>query len=393
MNQYNPKRISDARSHGIAFISPEYPTVCPFNADNSRLLLVHVDHYGLYTGDGEFLRELPIAANGEARWSADPNVLYYVNVNVNALYAYNLTADSIDLVQVFKNYKRISGHGESDTSPDGNHLVLSGDHKEVFIFNASTKEILTSIETDGRFDGLYLTDSLSIVITWNQETGRGITLTPLAGPARQIAPVLSHQDVTVGLDGNPYLVWANAPDPSVNNNGIEKINLNTGERTLLLAQDWDYAMHISAPANKGWIIVETYDPKGSDRGNILKVGLDGGTEILCHHGSNASTYDGQPKASVSRDGSKLVYGSNMGHQFTDTYLVDLNPAVTTALDSEWKEVMLAPGAQWLLRAGKDNEMEVYDWTSTGPQKIDYSAMEGREWQWRVVGGKLKQFYR
>src|SRR5688572_19387781 len=62
-------RISDAEAHGEPSIATEYPTVSPWNADYSRLLLVHHDHFGLYDENGKFIHSLLIPADAEPRWS------------------------------------------------------------------------------------------------------------------------------------------------------------------------------------------------------------------------------------------------------------------------------------------------------------------------------------
>ena len=80
----NATKMTRADSGGaMPFVAPEYSTMSPFNQDNSRLLLVHFSYFGLYDGDGNFLRELPsIDASAEPRWSRrDPNVFYYHNGN------------------------------------------------------------------------------------------------------------------------------------------------------------------------------------------------------------------------------------------------------------------------------------------------------------------------
>jgi hypothetical protein len=60
------KRLSNAfETHNAAaggnltWITGEYSTPCPFNSDNSLLILVHESYFGLYDSSGLYLRDLP----------------------------------------------------------------------------------------------------------------------------------------------------------------------------------------------------------------------------------------------------------------------------------------------------------------------------------------------
>lgn len=140
------KRISEALNHpngadreNLPFIINEYSTMSPFNADNSKLLLVHQSYFALYDGGGTFIRDLPleIHALSEPRWSRrDPSVLYYIKGN--ALKQYNIATGLMGVVRVFTEYTKISGFGESDISLDGNHFVLVGDNRYIFVNEIST---------------------------------------------------------------------------------------------------------------------------------------------------------------------------------------------------------------------------------------------------------------
>lgn len=61
------KRISEALNQpngadrdNLPFIINEYSTMSPFNADNSKLLLIHQSYFALYDGGGPFIRDLPL---------------------------------------------------------------------------------------------------------------------------------------------------------------------------------------------------------------------------------------------------------------------------------------------------------------------------------------------
>src|SRR5262249_5116521 len=134
----------------------------------------------------------------------------------------------------------------------------------------------------------------------------------------------------------------NANDPTpICNNGLVKIRIADGTQTCLVTFDWSLAAHVSGTDNSGWVLVETiapYDPippsgwfKYTDE--VLQVKLDGSqVRRLAHHRSRPlNSYTYQPKVSVSRDGSRLVYGSNFGLQeilgypteYSDAYMINL----------------------------------------------------------------------
>lgn len=407
------RRITDAAKLNIAFETPEYPTVCPWSepwsATGSHLLLLRFDHFALYTDDGAFLRDLPILASQEPRWSSDPQAFYYIHQNF--VMSWRTDGKVGEVVHEFREYGSVSGYGESDCVKDC--LVLGGKRKDgtvdVFVYDFAGKTKGPVIQTDGRFNGLYLTSSLQVVITWNADTGRGIEAVEwevanigdedrdVIADRRRIAPILSHQCVC-RWEGENYLIYANSPDPSVNNNGVESIRIRDGRRTLLASFDWRFALHV-APTSHGWILAENYC-KGT-QGALWRVWLDGRPkELLVEHGSNGSTYEGQPKAVVSRDGSKVVYGSNMGGSVVDTYLVDLDSTphpIQVDPEDGWELVSrLTPGNEILWRVREDGSTwDAYDVVKPPDelwklQRIDYPD-EKQRWQLRPYQGGLRMF--
>jgi hypothetical protein len=352
------RRLSDAQGQrnsadtgSVAFIVNEYSTVSPFNQDNSRLLLQHQSYFALYDGEGRYQGDLPfeIGASSEPRWSrAEPNLVYYVHAN--SLKSYDVATGVPTVVRTFTEYTRVSGLGESDICFDGDHLVLVGDHRDIFVYELSTGTKGPVLEATGRgFDNVYITPGDQVIVTWYQ-TGSG----PYAGVElydrdmrflRQLAPTGGHMDVARDTDGQAVLLWINAADPEPPadcQNGVVKIRLADAQRTCVLSLGWGMAAHVSAPETGEWFFVSTYapgDPKpfpGEWRrytGELLQVRLDG-SEVrrLAHHRSRPfNDYWYTPRASVGRDGRRLVYSSNyglpsiLGHPtpYSDVYLVDI----------------------------------------------------------------------
>ena len=356
------KRLSNAlgtksavASGNLTQVTNEYSTMSPFNNDNTFLILQHDSYFGLYSGAGDYLRDLPFAINtgAEPRWSrTDPNVLYFLSSN--QLKRFNVSTEAMSVVHTFLEYSAIRGMGESDISVDGNHFALIGDSKEIFVYEISTDRKSAVFNTGGRsFDSLYITPHNNVTVTWfTAGTGRynGIEMFDSnMNFLRQVARAGGHMDIAQDVNGDEVLLWANAADPSpICNNGIVKIRLADAAQTCLITFDWSLAMHVSAPDNNGWVFVETYTPGDPNpltalwpkyTNEILQVKLDG-SEVrrIAHHRSRPfNSYWYTPRTSTSHDGSKLVFSSNFGLQallgypteYSDVYMIDLGPTSPT----------------------------------------------------------------
>jgi len=362
-------RISDtlrtpnaADTGSLRFIVQEYSTMSPFNRDNSRILIQHQSYFALYDGTGHYLKDLPmeILAPSEPRWSRrDSNTVYYHPISSNQLKRYDTATDARALVRTFAEYSAISGLGESDLSEDGDHLVLVGDHREVFVYEISTDTKGPVLDTTGRgdFDNVYITPDNNVLVSWYADGGgrfQGVELYDRNMRfLRQAATTLAHMDVTRDVNGDEVIVRANAADPQpICRNGVVKVRLADGSQTCLIAFDWSLAFHVSAPDAAGWVIVSTYTPTYPSAvsgwvpyaNEILQIRLDG-SEVrrLAHHRSRSlNPYWYTPRASVSRDGTRLVYSGNYGlpailgypSDYADVYLIDLSALTPRAAGSQ-----------------------------------------------------------
>jgi hypothetical protein len=329
----------------------------PFNSDNSRILLVHQSYFGLYSGTGSHIGDLPleITASSEPRWSrADNRTIYYVHGN--QLKTYDISSTATTIVHTFSEYSAISGMGESDISYDGDHFVFAGDGRYVFVYQISTDTKGPAFDTGGvQFDSVYITPKNNVIVSWIQSgtvrsTGQELFDTNM-NFLRQVGDADGHKDVTLDTNGDEVLVWTNSNDPQpICNNGIVKIKLATGQQTCLASFDWSLAVHISAPDNSGFVYVETYAPSNPTppsgwvayTNELLQIKLDGSQVLrVAHHRSRpfeANTYNWQPKMSASRDGSRVVYGSDydlqsidgLAVQYSDVYLIVVgSPSIST----------------------------------------------------------------
>jgi len=359
------KRLSDASqtpdnaagSGVLTFAATEYSTASPFNRDNSRLIVQHQSYFALYDGSGRYLRDLPFAvhASTEPRWSRDnAGRLYFISGN--RLMRCDVASGSTAVVRTFSEYGVISGSGESDISLDGDHFVLAGDRRYVFVYTISTDTKSGVLDTAGHpFNSLQITSNNSVVIGWLPTgTGRftGVELFEVADGGtgdlifrRQLTHALGHMDLTRDTNGLEVLIWSNSNDPAPLDgcpNGIVKVRLANAQQTCLRTLDWNLAVHISAPDGSGWVFVETYAPGNPAPGSpawtpytneVLQVKLDGAeTRRLFHHRSRpVNSYGYQPRVTVSRDGTRLAFTSNYNlaailgysNDYTDAFFVEV----------------------------------------------------------------------
>jgi hypothetical protein len=362
------KRVSSAMSMtdnagsgGLTTIGTEYSTVSPFNSDNSRMILQHNSYFGLYDGNGAYLRDLPFAVNTstEPRWSrTDPDTLFFVSGN--SLNRLKVSSGAISNVRTFSEYSSISGKGESDISRDGDHFVFAGDNRHIFVYEISSNTKGQTLDGSGHnFNNLYIAGNNSVAVGWLPSgSGRyqGVELFDRnMNFQRQLTHAIGHQDLTRDTNGDDVLIWNNSNDaqPIACQNGIVKVRLVDARQTCLLELDWSLAVHISAGDGDGWAFVETYAPSdpfpqssswAPYTNEILQVKLDGSeTRRLLHHRSRPhDSYVYQPKVSVSRDGTKLAFTSNQNLQqihgypstYSDAYFVNVPGSATSTTPTD-----------------------------------------------------------
>jgi hypothetical protein len=336
---------NDADGGQLTFVVNEYATMSAFNHDHSRFILQHDSYFGLYDGAGRFLANLPfeVHAGAEPRWSrSDPRTLYYLWGN--QLRSLDVETGDASVVHTFTSYTYVSGRGESSLCFDGDHMVLVGDDRFVFVYDIGNDTEGQALDAGVAFDSVYMTPDDHVTVTWNTSgSGRrnGIELFDRSmGFLRQVARAGGHMDVTRDAGGDEVLVWINSADPApICDNGVVKIRLADAQQTCLGTLDWSLAVHVSCPDDDGTCLIGSYAPSDPEpqglwpahTNELFQVLLDGsGTRRLAHTRSRPfNGYNYMPRASVSRDGSRAVFSSNFGLQetagapaeYSDAYLM------------------------------------------------------------------------
>lgn len=304
-------RISNAQVG--ATIGVEYSTMSPFSKDNKWLLLTHPSgFFGLYTGDGVFQRILPgeVSTSSRPRWSrTDPDQFTFLWGN--ELRWFRVDEDIQHSMHTFEEYSSIDDDGEAEISLDGDHRVLCGmlpnGQKEVFVFELSTATKGPVFPQAEPFDGLKISGANQAILS------RDAGLFALGPQQRQLTTCDGHAAIGRDTNGDDILLWTNAAlvpsDPSFPN-GVMKIRIADGKQTGLFAFPWVDAVDITMPEAGDCCYVSTYG-SAENSGSLYQIKLDGSSYVLLRSGINhdVKSYDGQPKAAVSRDGSRIVYAA------------------------------------------------------------------------------------
>lgn len=329
----------------VSGVSNEYSTIDSWNCDCSKMLLRYPNGtVGMFSGDGRFVRMLPLNTSSEPRWHrTEPNSLYFVAGNSirKMILGKDGVSDGMLILRTFNEFvvttpkpgerNGISTKGEQDLSDDGQFLAFCGTKADgtewVFRFDLKNQivgpmvqiQLITDPSLPGlktsAFDNIYMTPDNNILIGfYARGTARfnGVELYDKNMTfIRQITPYAApHLDVLRDLKGDECIVTSDDAKPRP-----MMVRLADGQKTYFPEYGaWSQATHYSA-ASKGFFLVESYDPGTPDSqapldNAIHKYTLDGTRTTLRKHGASAQDYERQPKTSVSHRGLEFVYTVN-----------------------------------------------------------------------------------
>jgi hypothetical protein len=145
-----------------------------------------------------------------------------------------------------------------------------------------------------------------------------------------------HGDLGVDLDGSEFYMTFEFGHPSGEMAlGMRQLpgSATVGAPTYLRLIDWYNGEHISCRGPAGVCLVTAAGYGGNGRQpferELLLLHTDGSVERLAHHRSSSCGYWVQPRASLSRDGSYVIFASDWGRRIScddygrgDPYLIE-----------------------------------------------------------------------
>jgi hypothetical protein len=374
-------RLTDARSSSLPGVVPQYAKRQVWNANDSLMLL--------FTGDGtallydaqsyQFIRTLDVVGGEDVFWHPfDP--LRIILAQDNALVSYHVDTGLLETLRVFPAYTFINTRGEGNLSRDGRYYAFVGQtydtithFNDIVVYDITANQVIATLAlpaqlTDfdwvsisplgnyvvvdyatgdtGRFQGVEVYDR-NLTFLWQKPLGAGHSdLAVAPGTLPIFAPK------TGGVPTLQEVLVMDYYDSDSNRNYIRKYRLADGAETTLLDYSWDFDCHISCrnEARSEWCFVSTFDGPGrlSDdslswlpyEDEIFALKLDGSGDVqrIAHHHSrrfspetpdpDLSVYWAEPHATVSKNGERIVFGSNWRQQMAqdtsvDAYLVDM----------------------------------------------------------------------
>lgn len=372
-------RLTDARASGHPGIVPQYSKRQAWNANDSLLLLFNCAGTALLHNGRtyQFIRTIDGVFGEDVFWHpTKPNII--ICSNERALLSYDVGLDRFDTVAHFPQYDWFNTRGEGNLSLDGRYYAFAGQTydtathiKDIVIYDLDRRTIAKSMPMPpaledfdwvsisplgnyvvidyattqtARYNGVEVYDR-SMNFLWQKPLGAG------------------HSDLAVDENDDEILVM-DYYDDATNSGWIKKFRLADGKETKLLELNWSFDLHESCrnTARRGWCIVSTFDGEGrltddaaswlpfEDEVFMLKLDGSGTVQRLAHHHSRRfspatpdrdnSNYYAEPHATVSRDGSRILFASNWREGIAidssvDTYLIDIRKKLSVDSKSDF----------------------------------------------------------
>ena len=328
------KRISDTLAFnvppGAGALLPQYAKIQSWNADMSKILVgfTHILNAGDYTIYKDIDNTYPGGYFNDGRWSnINPDIRYFCYGD-NFL-KINIETEEIDTLQNFPGYYATIGPYEGNISADDKYVVITSD-TTIQGYTSSNRATLYDIELDTvlasrhfpgwGFDWASITPSGDYIAVSNYETDHTELYDLDFNFVKVLTDNTEHADFAVDSDGNEVIVQV-IP--------LSMTRLSDNHFTDLITDaslcGWPHenpniAGHVSGRnfGLPGWAYVSAQIQEcGNGNGfyydtEIFAVKLDGSGTIrhFGHTRSSFTSYDSYSKASVSPDGTKMIYCSD-----------------------------------------------------------------------------------
>jgi hypothetical protein len=310
-------RISSIPGQRQAYTKPQ-----AWNADGSLLLLGYEFPGMLLDGNTYAVIDAQFHEPSTAVWSTvDPRLLYGTLAAAGTLRTVDPLFDQdYTTIHTFEGYTELSiGEGQGIISKGDRYVVLQGNLngvEKLIVYDIANDAVIATKSFKSRPHWASISPSGDYVVARWSDPGKGSEegtwqFDRNLNPIRQLWSDYGHGDFAFDTDGKEIFV-------QMTGDGVQKINLSSGARTTILSGGSAFDLgHVSGQAwsRPGWVYLSNYDAVES-RGQIgcdqivaLKTDGSQTVEVFAnvHHG--AEWYDADPMATVSRDGTRVLFGS------------------------------------------------------------------------------------
>lgn len=346
-------RVSDRKQvNGVERLRHYYAKRNPFNADESRALLISSDGYNwVYdTENWKPIGSLPLqSSDAEVHWHPeDTNKIFLMdfgsNYNISRMYWLNVKSGQKNLLLDLEKEGFIAASGMMEGNPDKAMSVYAvagktqkdGKKMAMALVDINAGKIIAKKEVDP----LWVSDWISVSPSGKYVVVMGKSRTRILDRQLNVLHALpegsyGHGDLCLMPSGREALVFDGA---DFQLNGDRNINiawLDNGEIEIGTRIGWGATPHVSCRNLDfpGWALISTQGGNSwrNDYPNLdfqvfwLKLDGSGQVRRLAHHRSSREDggYFAEQHAVTNRDGTKILFASNWGGDEVDEYLIQL----------------------------------------------------------------------
>jgi hypothetical protein len=354
-------RVTDHAADGLpGFARNDYSRRQAFNADSSKIVTsAHDGSWHYYDSNtSKYLGKLPgLGGDAEPQWHpTNPNLLYYfpgfgIGMQIRELdVAAGKTRIAADLAgritAIWPTAKAAWTKDEGSPSADGRYWGLMVDDANwhglgLLTYDLAADRVIATYDfaknKKGRPDHVSMSPTGSyIVVSWDDGP---CAFSRDFSQSRKLHHKGEHSDLALDAAGDDVYV---SIDYEGSGGPVYMTNLRTGKRTVLFPTYLEHtatAIHFSGKAFKrpGWVVASTYAEGGGPwqwlHGKVFAFELKEHPRIvnLAHHHVAYNEYFTEPHATVNRDLTRVVFGSNWEKNSktdVDTYLIEIPKRVT-----------------------------------------------------------------
>ena len=344
-------RVTDiSQIKGAERIRHYYSKRNPFNADNSRAVLISSDggHWLYDTRTWTPIRDLPVrSSDAELHWHpTDPERIFLVDFgtdyNISRMFWLNVNTGKRTLILDMEKYGFKTAFGEMEGNPDRDMSVYAVAGK---MQDGSTGMALVDINqgtvlAQKKVDPHWVDDWISVSPSGKYIVAMGKEHSRIFDRQLNLLHTLpegsyGHGDLCQTASGREALVFDGADLQLSSGRNINIAWLDNAKLEIGTRIGWDATPHVSCRNLDfpGWALIST---QGSDRWTqrypnknfeIFWLKLDGSGEIrrIAHHHSSREEggYFAEQHAVPNRDGTLILFASNWGGKEINDYLIQL----------------------------------------------------------------------